>query len=344
MRILIITPKQFGIGGIAQHVQNLSNFLKKKGHEVDIISSENTFTIPIRRLKNPSFMISAFLKTKFKKGYDIVHAQNIPSALAMRNVSGKKVLSLWGMYAEQIELLHGKTAGKLSDKFQRNALEWADAITVSSKEMYEHYTKLSYQVHYIPNAIDLNSLPAKEDRLYNKQVIYAGRLSKEKGILDVIKMAEELPEDVHLIILGSGPDEDKVRETAKKKPNIHYLGYQPKEKTIQLIRGSDILIQPSLMEGGISTTLLEAMGCKIPIIITSIDVNNETFHHMKTAFLVKPNSPSEILKGILDLISDSKKRVELAENAYKIAQEHDWGSVGEKYLEIYRNLCDYKTS
>ena len=68
MKILIISPTQSGIGGIAQHVRGLTFFLKNMGHYVEIISSENTFTIPIKGLKNPSFMISSFLKVKFKKG------------------------------------------------------------------------------------------------------------------------------------------------------------------------------------------------------------------------------------------------------------------------------------
>ena len=75
---------------MARHVQGLVNFLKQNGDQVDIISSENTFTIPIRKLKNPSFMISSFLKTRLKKDYDIIHAQNPPAALALKGVRCKK--------------------------------------------------------------------------------------------------------------------------------------------------------------------------------------------------------------------------------------------------------------
>jgi hypothetical protein len=46
VKILIISPTQSGIGGIAQNVKGLTNYLKKQGHTVEIISSENTFTIP----------------------------------------------------------------------------------------------------------------------------------------------------------------------------------------------------------------------------------------------------------------------------------------------------------
>ncbi len=46
MKILLISPTSGGIGGIAQHVDGLSQFLTGVGHEVDVISSANTFTIP----------------------------------------------------------------------------------------------------------------------------------------------------------------------------------------------------------------------------------------------------------------------------------------------------------
>jgi len=46
-----MSPTQSGIGGISQYVQRLTKFLKKSGHDVDIISSENTFTLPIKGLK-----------------------------------------------------------------------------------------------------------------------------------------------------------------------------------------------------------------------------------------------------------------------------------------------------
>jgi glycosyltransferase involved in cell wall biosynthesis len=335
MRILMISPTISGIGGIAQHVNGLKNFLENKGNEVEVISSENTFTIPIKKLKNPSFMISSFLKSKFKKKFDIIHAQNPISAVAMKNVSGKKILSLQGDYSKQISLLHGNTMGGLSAKLEKNALEWADIITVPSKLMYEKYLKKGYKVFYIPNAIDISSFSQDEDKRYEKQIIYAGRLSEEKGILDLLEIAEKIPKNIDLIIVGSGPEESKVKEIIKKFPNIHFLGYQSKENTIKLIRGSDILIQPSLMEGGTSSTLLEAMACKTPIIATSVDGNKETIIQMQTAYVVSPKQPLEILDAIIDLLGSSEKQKILSDNAFKLVSNYDWKNIGQKYLEAY---------
>ena len=337
MNVLIISPTQKGIGGIAQHIQGLSNFLKYKGHHVDIISSENTFTLPVKGLKNPSFMISAFFKSKLKRDNDIVHAHNLPSALPMKNASGKKVLTIHGIYSEQVELLHGRTTGKISGNYEKDALSWADEITVITKEAYNHYTKMGFKVHHIPNAIGISSLPVKKDRRYDKQLIFAGRLSREKGILTVLEVAKKLPDDLHLLIVGTGPEENKVKEATKGKPNLHFLGYQQKEKTIELIKGSDILMQPSMVEG-ISSTLLEAMACRTPIIATDIGGNKEIIEHNKTGMLVDTGSPDEILDAILHLISDKQSGDRICDEAFRKVQEYDWSHVGNLYLNIYESL------
>jgi glycosyltransferase involved in cell wall biosynthesis len=337
MKILLISPTLKGIGGIAQHVRDLIKFLKDRGHEVDVISSENIPTIPFKKLKNPSFLISSFLKAKSMKNYDIVHALHPTAALAMKNISAKKVLTIHGVYSEQIGVLHGKLSLKLSNKFEKNAFRWADAVTAGSKEAYEYYSKLGEKVFFIPNAIDIGSLPSGSDARYEKQVIFAGRLSKEKGILTILEMAKNLPKDVHLIIIGSGPEKSAVIEAAKNTENVHFLGYQPKEKTIPLIRGSTLLIQPSFVEG-ISATLLEAMACKTPIIATNVGGNKELLVHNKTAILIEPGNSSELLKEIMVMLDDKNKRETIAKSAYDEVQKYDWSNVGQLYLDLYEKL------
>ena len=339
MKILQISPTYSGIGGIAQHVRGLENYLEQTGNFVDVLSSNNSFTLPIKGLKNPSFMLSSSLKVKFMKKYDIIHAHNIPSAKAMKNSKGKKILSLHGIFSQQVDELHGKTTGTISKKYENNALKWADAITVVSKEAFDYYTNLGYKVFQIPNAIDISSLSSNEDRKYPKQIIFAGRLSHEKGIDLLIELAQKLPLETDLIILGSGPEEKKIQSLVKTQKNIHFLGFQSKEKTISLIRGSDILIQPSLNEG-ISSTILEAMVCKTLVIATNVGGNQELITDNETGFLVDINSSSQILEKIKDILSDKPTFENLTNNAFDHIQQYDWKVIGTKYLELYHKLLE----
>lgn len=337
MNILIVSPTIHGIGGTAQHARDLIKFLKERNHNVDTMSSENTFTIPVKKLKNPSFLISSFLKTKFMKKYDIVHAQHPIAAFAMKGVSAKKVLTIHGVYSKQVGMLHGKSSSQLSSKYEQNAIEWADAVTAGSKEAFDYYSKMNPNVVFIPNAVDIASLPSGTDKRYEKQLVFAGRLSREKGIHTVLDAVKNLPKDVHLVIIGSGPEETTVIEAAKNNKNVHFLGYQPKEKTIPLIRGSTILIQPSLAEG-ISATLLEAMACKIPVITTDVGGNRQLFVHNKNGILVPPESPEQLLKEITNLLDNNEQRDRITTMAHHEVQKYDWSNVGQMYLVLYEKL------
>jgi len=341
VKILIISPTQSGIGGVAQHVQGLAKFLKKHNHEVEIISSENTFTIPIKGLKNPSFMISSFLKAKFKKDQDIVHAHNIPSILAMKNSTGKKVLSIHGIFSQQIDQLHGKTIGDISEKYEKNALKWADAVTVISKEAFDHYTHLGYNVFQVPNAIDISSLEINADKRYQKQVIFAGRLSREKGIDSLISIAQKLSDEIHLIILGTGPEEQKIKDLVKTHKNIHFLGYKNKKETISLIHGSDILIQPSLQEG-ISSTLLEAMACNTVIIASNVGGNSELIKNGVNGIIIEPQDIDSFVQQITNLIKNEQLRQSLVKHALKTVEQYDWEQIGNLYLDIYKSILNQK--
>lgn len=339
MKILIVSPTQTGIGGTAKHVQGLSNFLKSENHTLKIISSENTFTVPIRKLKNPSFMFSAFFKTKFTKDFDIIHAHHPIAALSFKGTSAKKVVTFHGIFNKQIEILHGETAQNISNKYEQNALKWADAITAGSKEAYEYYSDLGYDVHYIPNAINIGELPLDVKQKYEKQIIFVGRLSKEKGVNSLIELAKILPKEIHLIIVGSGPFENKIKNIAEKYSNIKFLGYLPKNKVIPLLRGSFALIQPSLAEG-ISTTVLEAMACQIPIIGTNVGGNKELIINNENGFLISPNSIEELNEKII-LLSNNVDLVEKFGNkSLELVKKFEWSTVGKKYVKLYESLMN----
>ena len=342
MKILFISPTQSGIGGIAQHVQGLTKFLQNEGHDVEIISSENTFTVPIKGMKNLSFMISSTIKSKFKKNFDIIHAHNIPAALAMKQISGKKILTIHGIYSKQIEQLHGNTAGKMSNKLQSNALSWADAITVISKEAYDYYSDLKFDVKQIPNGIDTIKSTLSKKKMYEKQVVFAGRLSKEKGIQILIDVCNRLPETINLIIVGSGPEEHNIKNLSLQKDNIHYLGLMNHEDTIKLIKNSDILFQPSLSEG-ISTTILEAMTSKTCVLTSNVGGNSELIENKKSGILVESLNYDSFLKELIHLINNPDFCKQLSDLAFEKSKQYCWSIIGKKYLKLYNQILNEST-
>jgi glycosyltransferase involved in cell wall biosynthesis len=337
MKILIISPTVNGIGGIAQNTRDLIKFLKEHGHDVDVLSSENTPIINIKKLKNPSFLISSFLKTKMMKKYDIIHSQHPIGSMAMKNLKGKKIVTFHGIYNQQIGILHGKSSSKISNKLENNAIKYADAVTTGSKESFNFYQKFGQKVTFIPNGIDIDALPTETDTRYEKQIIFVGRLSKEKGIETILKAAKTLPADIDLLIVGNGPEENNVKKTEIILKNVHYLGYLPKEQTIPLIRGSKLLIQPSYAEG-ISSTLLEAMATKTPVIASNVGGNIDLFENNESGILIEPGNSTCLLNEIISLLNDPIKLNKLSESAFKTVQKYNWKNIGQQYLTLYEKL------
>ncbi len=168
----------------------LAEQLTQAGHDVTKMVTPH---IPIKNLKNPSFAIFGTIKGILnQEKYDIVHAFNVPSAFAMHYSKGKKkVLSIHGVFSDQVQQLHSKAISAIASNTESRVLKWADALTTDSKFTKKLYQeKLDYDFTYLPSAIDSEKLDKIPDTIKNQnQVIYLGRDSYEKGI-DILKKIE----------------------------------------------------------------------------------------------------------------------------------------------------------
>ena len=136
MKILFIAPKfEGGIGG---HAARVAQKLNQNGFEVKLMKIT---PIPINKIRNPSFAIFSTIKSIVsKESFDIVHAFNIPSAFAMKYCNAKKkVLSVHGMYSEQVSALHSDTTANIAQITESKVLKWADKLTKDSLMVKQQY-------------------------------------------------------------------------------------------------------------------------------------------------------------------------------------------------------------
>jgi len=338
----MISPRISGIGGVAQHVYSLMGRLRRMGFDVDYISTENTIHIPVKGLYNPSFSFSSFWKGLYRRiwgvEYDVVHAHNVPSWFCLKASRGKvKILTQHGVYSQQISFLHGGFFGYIGGRLEKYALKRVDAVTCISKSVYEYYRGIGVNAFYIPNAIDFNDLPDVGVRFYDKQVVFIGRVSLEKGVDTLLKSLEYLSSDVHVLVIGSGTRdmESLIHSQASKHPNLHFLGYKPRSECLKILAGSDALVLPSRFEG-MPTVLLEAMALKIPIVATKIpgvlDVVNDS-----CAILIQPDDPKALAEAINNCLSGYPEKY--ISTAYeRVREEFNWDVVSGKYVKLYVDL------
>ena len=313
MKILFIAPRFDG--GIGGHAARVAQKLTEHGFEIKLMKASS---IPIKKIKNPSFAVLSTLKSlTSKETYDIVHAFNVPSAFAMRYTKAKKkVLSIHGMYSDQVDALHSDTTAGAAKLAESKVLKWADKLTTDSKfvqKQYKEKTGANFECLLAPLDIekfkDVSDVPKKE-----KQIVYIGRDSHEKGI-DVLKKIE-----------------------SQINANIVYCtDVEWKEAMIRL-KESSILVVPSRMES-IPQVIKEAFYLKVPIIASDVGGIPELITNEENGILIPPDDEKKLIDSINRLFTEKEFANNIAEMGYKyVIKNLTWEALLPRYIKFYEEL------
>ena len=313
MKFLFISPRFSG--GIGGHAAMLADKLTQNGHQVKKLETTH---LPIKNLKNPSFAVLSSLRSLVDRdSYDIVHGFNIPSAYAMKYAKGKKkVLSVHGVFSEQVDTLHSKSISSLAKSSESQVLQWPDKLTTDSKATQKLYKeKFDIDFEYLPSPLDTDMFANLDftEKIEN-QIAYVGRDSHEKGI-DILKAAE-----------------------SKINGNVVYCTDRSWEDAMKIIKSSSIVVVPSRMES-LPTTVKEAFYLNVPVIGTDVGGIPELIKNNETGVIVPPENPSKLAQAINELLSDKEKSEKLAVNANTFVKNNmTWNVVLKKYIQFYEDL------
>ena len=313
MKILYISPKYSG--GIGGHAFRVAEKLREQGYDVKLMHVPH---VPIKNLKNPSFAIFGIIKAIFdREKYDVVHAWNVPSAFVMKFVKAKKkILSVHGIYSEQVDTLHSTATSSMVSYAESKVLKFADILTTDSKSVQKTYKeKLDLDFVYLPAPLDTKKFNEIPDIIkIENQIAYVGRDSFEKGI-DILR---------------------KIEPQIKGK--IVYCTNMTWIEAMKNLKASSVLVVPSRMES-LPQSIKEAFFLKIPVIATSVGDISEVIKNNETGILVPPNNPQSLLNAINSLLEDKDKASKMAEKAYDIIIDNfTWEKLLSTYTDFYKKL------
>lgn len=161
-------------------------------------------------------------------------------------------------------------------------------------EVLESYHFSREKITYIPNFVSsTHFFPMRfskyERRKLKEQfhfpqgkftVLCVGQLQKRKGVLDFIEIAKRMPE-LHFAWAGDfsfgriSKDYEQIKEMVKNPPsNVTFLGLVERNEMNALYNASDMMVLPSYEEL-FPMTILEAMQCRIPILVRNLDIYEE---------------------------------------------------------------------
>lgn len=176
----------------------------------------------------------------------------------------------------------------------------------------------------------------------NIVINFTGRIVERKGVdvlINAFAKIKELLASSILIIIGTGPDEDKIKNLVLKlgmNNNIRFLGHS--SEVAKYYQTSDIFVLPSYAEG-MPNSLLEAMACGLPVIASRIGGVVDVVEDGKSGILFEPGNVSELTSAMIRLLKDDELRQRLGTEARRrILENFSIDRVAEEYIKLYREL------
>ncbi|MGB9938725.1 glycosyltransferase family 4 protein [Methanosarcina sp.] len=244
--------------------------------------------------------------------------------------------------------LFGQLVEKAVSKLSGNNI----AVSGWTKERLEALGVPGARITVIPNGIDLKRIsgikpdsgkaPAgTENKTY--EIIFAGRLIKEKNVDLLIKAVDFLKADfpnLRCCIVGDGPEKAGLVELAKKTGvygNVEFAGFQEYGALIGKIKASKVLVLPSGREG-FGMVVIEAFACGVPVVTVRAKYNAaQGLIENGVDGLVVEKEYREIAKALQKIIEKNSNYRGISEAAFRKAKNYDWEEIIEKVCLVYED-------
>ena len=292
--------------------------IRRKIKEInpDIVHALGTFT--------PWSTVAMYVRNKY------------PTIVTLFGISSKKSLR----YMPEVSYFRSLFS-ILHQKYILSKIPYIIVESSSIKNIIRKLTKS--KIYIVPDGIEFEKIQAIQPQLSkNPDIIFIGRLVKLKGVDMLIKAIPRLIEvfsNLRVIIAGSGPQENELKDLVKElklEEYVEFLGFIAEEEKFRWYKGCKIVVVPSRWDCS-PITIYEAMACGKPVVASNV-TNSEILENEKTGFLFEPENIDELAEKIIILLKDEKLRKKMEKEAKEKAKQCDWSKIVERTVEIYKEV------
>jgi glycosyltransferase involved in cell wall biosynthesis len=219
---------------------------------------------------------------------------------------------------------HTKTRFELY--ISRYAAKKVDKI-VCLNESYKSDIKSKYgiknNIEVIPNGINTEKFCSNKTGSKPRKLGIAARITKTKDHAILIQAFKKLTKDysdLNLIIAGTGDLLEEIKNLCKKENlsgKVVFSGLLDENQIIDFYKEIDVYVHASKSET-LSTSILQAMSCSLPVIASNIDNNSLLLQHGKTGWLYKNENAADLERQIREVLDN----FELANKIAVAGREH----------------------
>jgi glycosyltransferase involved in cell wall biosynthesis len=179
----------------------------------------------------------------------------------------------------------------------------------------------------IPSGVELPTEVG--DEADPPEVLYAGRLSPEKGVLELVEAARGM----NFVVAGDGPLRSRVPQAR---------GFVPPEELARLYARAAVVVCPSHREG-FGVACLEAMAHGRPVVASAVGGLLDLVVDGETGIQVPPDDVSALRSAIEQLLGDRELRRRMGAAGRRRAAEHfSWDAVTRRTVELYARYAGKK--
>lgn len=377
MKIGILCYPTYGGSGIVATELGMS--LANKGYEVHFISSNlparlditnpniffhkvNVQTYPLFQYQPYDIALSSMIyRVVNLYKLDLLHAHYaIPYAYAaftakqMLKEEGKDIPLVTTLHGTDITLVGQHPSYKHAVEFSINQSDTITSVSESLKKNTLQIFNIKKEIKVITNFIDntefdeFNACSRKQFATDDEKIlIHVSNLRPVKRIIDVLEIFKDVEKHVKskLIIIGEGPDMEKVNEFLEKNPNlinkIRLLGKV--NDLYRILQLSDVFLLPSEQES-FGLAALEAMAAQTPVISSNAGGIPEVNIQGETGYLAEIGNVKAMSNYAIKLLSNDELLLEMKSNAKKQAIRFDLKNILPLYEQMYdETLKNFKS-
>ena len=261
----------------------------------------------------PLFLLAfVFAAVRAARSAELVHAHWLPSAAVALLTRKPVVAQVWGT---DVEL--ARRAPWLARAVLGRAAEVVAPSTVLAGQARELGAR---SVAVIPSGVDVADEVGDEDE--PPFVLYAGRLSPEKGVLELVEAANGMP----LVVVGDGPLRDRV-------PGAR--GFVPHDELLRLYARAAVVAVPSHREG-FGVVCAEAMAHARPVVASAVGGLLDLVADGETGIHVPAGDVRALRAALERLLGDRELRRRLGEaGRERVRERFSWAAVTDATIDVY---------